>query len=140
MRGLVRSWLPWAVGLAILVLVAMRIPLAAFRDAIEHGPHLTLVAVSLIVVLVFLCTDSLSTWVGLLTVGIVRPLSTIIVVRGATNLLVLLNYALGQGGFGYYLHRSGVKPLRAVGTTLYLMGTNFATLLILTTIAWASHD
>jgi len=136
---ILRQALPWLVGIAILIVVATRVPLGAFRDAIGRGPHLRLTVVTLLVVLLVLCTDSLSTWFGLLTLKIRRPLSTVLFVRGATNVLFLINYALGQGGFGYYLHRSGVKPQRAVGATLFLMGTNLATLMILTTIAWAVH-
>ena len=58
-------------------------------------------------------------------------------IRGATYLLFLVNYALGQGAFGYYLNRTGVPGVRAVGATLFLMGTNLATLLLVTTGVWA---
>jgi uncharacterized membrane protein YbhN (UPF0104 family) len=66
-----------------------------------------------------------------------RPLAKVFAVRGATYVLFLINYALGQGGFGFYLRRSGATTQHAVGATLFLIGTNLATLLVLTTVALA---
>lgn len=137
--GLLRRLWPWLVGAAILIAVATRIPYDAFRSAVGRGPHLTLAAVDLAIVAMVLGSDSVSTWIGLCVLRMRRPLREVIAVRGATYLLFLLNYALGQGGFGYYLHRSGSSPMRAVGATLFLIGTNLATLLIVTAIAWRLH-
>jgi hypothetical protein len=137
--GLLRRLWPWLVGTAILAVVATRIPLAGFRAALGRGPHLLLASVDLAVVAMVLASDSVSTWVGLHALGMRRPLREVIAVRGATYLLFLLNYALGQGGFGYYLHRSGTTPLRAVGATLFLIGTNLATLLVITALAWRAY-
>jgi len=129
-----RLW-PWLVGVAILAVVVTRIPLDAFRGAIERGPHLVLAGVDLAIILMVLGSDSVSTWIGLRALRMRRPLREVIAVRGATYLLFLLNYALGQGGFGYYLNRTGTSPMRAVGATLFLIGTNLATLLVVTSIA-----
>jgi hypothetical protein len=125
------------VGIAILALIATRVPVDAFRDAIDRGPHLALGLVTLAITSTVLCTDSLSTWIGLRALSIVRPISRVFVIRGATYVLFLVNYALGQGAFGFYLNRTGVPALRAVGVTLFLIGTNLATLLIVTTTTWA---
>lgn len=84
-----------------------------------------------------LATDSFASWIGLIAIRMRRPLGRVAAVRGATFALVLLNYAVGQGGFGYYLHRSGATPLRAVGATLFLIGINFATLLVVMPLTWA---
>jgi hypothetical protein len=127
-----RAW-PWLVGLAILVAVATRVPLAAFEDSIGKGPHLRLLGAEVMIALAVLCTDACSTWVGLVAVKMRRSLRDVISVRGATYLLFLINYALGQGGFGFFLHKTGATPARATGATLFLIGTNFATLLVLTT-------
>ena len=134
--GLVRRLWPWLVGLAILAVVATRIPFDAFVGELGSGPHLVLAAVDLLVVSCVLVSDSASTWVGLVALRMRRPLREVLAVRGATYLLFLVNYALGQGGFGYYLHRTGIPALRSAGATLFLIGTNLATLLIVTTIAW----
>lgn len=135
--GLLRRAWPWVVGLAIVIVIATRVPVDAFRDAIGQGPHLLLGVVTLAVTVTVLCTDSISTWIGLLALDIRRPFSRVFIVRGATYVLFLVNYALGQGAFGYYLNRTGVPGLRAVGVTLFLLGTNLATLLLVTTLAWA---
>ncbi len=127
-----RSW-PWLVGVAILVAIATRVPFAKLEDAMGQGPHLRLLAVEVLLALTILCTDAWSTWVGLIAVKMRRPLRRVISVRGATYLLFLINYALGQGGFGYFLHKTGETPARATGATLFLIGTNFATILLLTT-------
>jgi hypothetical protein len=136
---LIRRVWPWLVGSAILVVIATRIPLASFRAELGHGPHLLLAAVDFAVTTLVLCTDSFATWIGLIVLRMRRPLAKVFVVRGATYLLYVINYALGQGGFGYYLHRSGATSLRAVGATLFLMGTNLATLLVVTSITLAVH-
>jgi hypothetical protein len=127
------------VGVAIMVLFAPRVPVDAFRDSISQGPHLLLGLVAVAITLTVLSTDSLATWIGLLALGIRRPWTQVVVVRGATFALFLINYAVGQGAFGYYLNRTGVPALRAVGVTLFLIGTNLAPLLLVTTLAWAIH-
>jgi len=131
-----RRWAPWLIGIVIIAVLIKRIPLAAFRGAIGHGPHLLLASVDLGVMIATLCSDSLATWIGLIELKMRRPFKHVIVVRGATYLLVLLNYAVGQGGFGYYLHRSGATPMRATGATLFLIGTNLAALLVATPASW----
>lgn len=131
-----RIW-PWLVGLAILVAIASRVPLDAFRASLGRGPHLQLALVDVAVLVATLCTDSFSTWIGLHACRMRRPLSKVFAVRGATYVLFLINYALGQGGFGFYLRRSGATTQRAIGATLFLIGTNLATLVLLTTLAVA---
>jgi uncharacterized membrane protein YbhN (UPF0104 family) len=133
-RFLRRSW-PWLVGIGILVVVVTRVPGAAFREGLGKGPHLALAAVNLAIVGCVLCTDSVATWVGLVAVRLRRPFGDVAAVRGATYALFVVNYAVGQGAFGYYLHKTGISGPRATGATLFLIGTNFAGLLILTTIA-----
>jgi hypothetical protein len=137
LRARLRQFAPWLIGLAIVAVIATRVPFAQFRGSLGQGPHLALAAVELLLVIIVLGTDSLSTWLGLLAVKIRWPLAKVAAVRGATFLLFLLNYAVGHGGFGYYLYRSGVSSLRATGATLFLIGTNLATLLVLTFAAWA---
>jgi uncharacterized membrane protein YbhN (UPF0104 family) len=138
-RAVRRLW-PWLAGLALLAFVITRVPFDAFADSLEHGPHLLLAAVDLAIALCVLCTDSLSTWLGLIALRMRRSFSNVMVVRGATYALFVVNYALGQGAFGYYLHKTGEKPLRATGATLFLIGTNLAMLLILTSVTWAFGD
>jgi hypothetical protein len=130
-----RAW-PWLVGAVILAAVVRRVPLAAFRQSIGSGPHLALAGVNLAINVSILCTDSIATWVGLIAAKLRRPFGQVMAVRGATYALFVVNYAVAQGAFGYYLHRTGVRPLRATGATLFLIGTNLATLLVVTALAW----
>ena len=135
-----RRWGPWLVGLAIVLVIATNVPFAKFRASIGHGPHVALATVELLITTLVLFTDSFSTWIGLRALRIRWGFPRVIAVRGATYLLFLINYALGQGGFGYYLYRAGEPALRAVGATLFLIGTNLATLLVLTFGVWAIAD
>jgi hypothetical protein len=137
-RFLRRAW-PWLVGAVILVIVATRVPVEAFKSAMTKGPHLTLALVNIAINVAVLGSDSVSTWVGLIGLRMRRPFTKVLVVRGATYALFVVNYAVGQGGFGYYLHRTGETALRAVGATLFLIGTNLATLILVTLAAWSIY-
>jgi hypothetical protein len=139
-RAALRRLAVWLVGITIVVVVMIRIPFAAFRDAITHGPHLTLAAVDFAVTFAVLCTDALATQWSLRATAVHWTFAQSMLVRGSTYLLAVLNYAVGQAGLGYYLHRSGVTASRAVGVTLFLTGTTFAALLVLTTGSWASYQ
>ena len=52
-----RRALPWFIGLAIVVVLATRVPYAAFLDAIRGGPYVRLGFATLAVTCVILCTD-----------------------------------------------------------------------------------
>jgi uncharacterized membrane protein YbhN (UPF0104 family) len=133
---LIRRLAPWVVGLTLLVVVVTRVPYDALRTSIAQGRHLPLAAVHVLAVSTVLFTDAFATWMGMIALRLRRPFWDVFAVRGATNALFVINYAVGQGAFGYYLFKTGVKPLRATGATLFLIGTNLATLLVLTTITW----
>lgn len=136
MRVLKRVW-PWLIATALLAVIIWRIPYSAFQDAITTGPHLSLLIVDVIIVIITLFTDAVAVWASLSAVHMARPFTQVFAVRGATFVLFIINYTLGQSSFGYYLNRTGATPLRATGATLFLIGTNFAALLVVTTIACA---
>jgi len=131
--------LPWLLGALILVAIATRIPLRAFSGAVRQGPHLQLAGVNLLFNVVVAGTDSLATWIGLLALRMRRRFASVLAVRGATYALYVVNYAVGQGAFGYYLKKSGEPALRAAGATLFLIGTNLATLTMITLAAWSAR-
>jgi uncharacterized membrane protein YbhN (UPF0104 family) len=138
-KQVLRRALPWLVGVAIVVVIVLRVPVDAFRQAIHEGPHLQLAAVDLGVVVLILATDTLATWIALQVTGTRWRLGRVLAVRGATYVLSILNYAVGQGGIGFYLHRGGVPAKRAAGITLFMMGTTLATLLLMTAASLASE-
>lgn len=123
-------------GLAIVVAIGSRLPFEAFRRALHEGPHARLAAVDAAMMIGFLITDSFATWVALNVERVRWTFGRTLAVRGATYLLSLLNYAVGQGGIVYYLHRGGMPTLRATGVMLFTIGTTFATLLLVTTASW----
>lgn len=136
-RRIARSLLPWLVGAAIVVVIVRRVPVTAFRRGLDEGPHIQLALVDAAITLAMLATDSIATWLGLAVVGIRLGLAKLTAFRGATYVVSLLNYAVGQGGLGYLLHRDGVSAIRSASATLFLIGTTFATLLGITTATWA---
>jgi hypothetical protein len=68
-------------------------------------------------------------------VGFRQQFSKIFLVRSATYLLGIINYALGQGALGLYLQRSGVPAIRAAGTMLFLMVVNLKVILFVASFA-----
>ena len=132
----IRRFTPWLVGLTLLVIVVTRVPFDLLRASVQRGEHLQLAAIHLLASSTVLFTDAFATWTGMAALRLRRPFWDVLVVRGATNALFVISYAVGQGAFGYYLYKTGIKPLRATGATLFLIGTNLATLLVLTTITW----
>jgi hypothetical protein len=137
LKRFLRRWWPWLVGAAILVAIIARVPFAAFRDALTHGPHHWMALFEIAITSLVLATETFATWVGLAALRMRRSIADLFFVRGATYLLFVINYALAQGAFGVYLHRTGVSPRPAVGATLFLMGVNVAALLLLTSVGWA---
>jgi hypothetical protein len=117
-------------------LIVKQVPFESFKSSLGKGPHVKVALTELAIACIILLTDTFSTWIALLSLGVRWSLKRVLGVRGATYLLVMVNYAVGQGGFGYYLYRSGLSALRAFGSTLYVLGTNLAALLVLTFTIW----
>lgn len=135
-RRWARTLVPWLIGLGVLALVVRRIDPSALRQAMSYGDHVALAAVCLIGTVAVLITDSFATQVGL-RVNLLRwPFLDTLAIRGSTYMLALINFAVGQVGLGYALHRAGLTAKRVVGITLFLTGTGFAALLLITTLAW----
>ncbi len=62
----------------------------------------------------------------------------VLVVRGATYLLAVVNYNVGQGAIVYFVNRSrGVPVARGIATVLFIMGVNILALLVLATLGLA---
>jgi hypothetical protein len=133
-RGLKRVWAklwPLLVALAILAYLFTRIPREDLWQALKTGPWLWLAAYIVLVVLLALLADTYATVVALGVMGLEPRFSQVFLVRGATYLLGLLNYSLGQGAFGFYLQRSGLAMARAAGIVLFLLITNSGVFLVI---------
>lgn len=129
-RGVFAKLGPVLVALAILAFLFSRVPRKALFTAIETGPWLYLGVYTFLQMVLVLCADAYATSVSLAVTGFRRRFFLIFLVRGATYILGILNYALGQGAFGLYLQRSGVGTIRAAGTMLFLMIINLGVLLL----------
>ncbi len=136
-RVMARLW-PWLIALAILGALFTRIPRQALFHALKTGPWFSLGLYTWVQWLLVLTVDSFAIRVSLAITGFREPFSRLVLARGATYMLGLVNYALGQGALGVYLQRSGVTALRAAGTMLFLMTVNLGVLLVIAGLGlWA---
>ena len=131
MRATLQRVLPWAFTLAILAYLFSRVPAGEVAHAAASAAPWTIPALVGLVLAVYLA-DCFAIWK---TFGwFVAPMTFVetLTIRGATYLLALINYALGQGAFVYFLNRwRGVTPLRATAAVLLLLGVNMILLLLL---------
>lgn len=124
----------WAVTIAILLYLFKTIPLAKVWAAF-HAAYWWAIPANAIIVLAVYAADS---YAIKKTFGwFVAPLSyrEVLVVRGATYLLALVNYTIGQGAIVYFVKRSrGVPLLRGTAAVLLIMGINVLMLLVLASL------
>jgi hypothetical protein len=123
----------WVITAGLLGLLFWRTPFAQVAAAARTAAPWT-IPVALLAMTATYLGDSFAIWK---TFGwFLARLSPaeVLVVRGATYLLALINYSVGQGAIVYFVHRSrGVPVLRGVATVLLIMGINILALLFLTT-------
>ena len=126
--------LAWAGTVAILIYLFRKIPVADVWNAM-HTAAWWFIPASAILVLAIYLADSFAI---LKTFGwFVAPLTyrEVLVVRGATYLLALVNYAVGQGAIIYFVNRTRKIPiLRGTAAVLLVMGINVLMLLVLATV------
>jgi hypothetical protein len=122
-------WLPWLVAVAILAVLILRLPRAQLLRSLAAGPSWQVALCSAAVVGVALLADVWATLAAFAATGVRCRWRGVLPARGATYLLGLLNFAVGQGGMGLYLHRAGVAPLRVLGTLLFLFATQVGALI-----------
>jgi hypothetical protein len=126
--------LAWTVTIAILLYLFWTIPLARVWEATHLMAWWAIPAIALIVLAVYVA-DSFAIQK---TFGwFVAPLSyrEVLIVRGATYLLALVNYTVGQGAIVYFVNRTRKVPiLRGTAAVLLVMGINVLMLLVLATI------
>ena len=137
MRKTLGRILPWAVTLVLLFYVFRMISFRDMGKALVQAPYWTVPAFIVLVLGVYL-GDCFAIWK---TFGwFVARLSfrEVLVVRGATYLLALVNYTVGQGAIVYFVNRSrGIPLLRGTAAVLLIMGTNILLLLIFASIGLA---
>jgi hypothetical protein len=124
----------WAFAAAILVYLFRGIHLAEIADAVRRA-HWWAIPVNAIIVVAIYLADSFAIKK---TFGwFVAPLSYIevLAVRGATYLLALVSYSVGQGAIVYFVNRTrGIPILRGTAAVLLIMGINVLVLLMLASV------
>ena len=134
MRRTLTRLLPWLITAGILAYLFARLPFRNVIEAASRAAPWTIPVLVAIVLLVYLA-DCVAIWK---TFGwFVAPLSfrETLTLRGATYLLALVNYALGQGAFVYFLNRTrGVPVMRGAAAVVLIMGINLLLLLFLSTL------
>jgi hypothetical protein len=134
MRKKLGPILAWAGTLAVLAYLFHTVSVAKVAHAM-HGAYWWAVPANVVLILLVYLADSFAI---MKTFGwFVAPLTYIevLVVRGATYLLALVNYTVGQGAIVYFVHRSrGVPLMRGTAAVLLVMGINVLMLLVLASV------
>ncbi len=126
----------WTVTAGALGWLFWRTPLSDVWAALSHAAPWTVPAILIAAALVYLA-DGYAMWKTFGWFLAKLPLREIMVVRGATYLLAIINYSIGQGAIVYFVHRArGVPVMRGVATVLLIMGTNLLTLLLVVTLGF----
>lgn len=123
-RKILSLSLPWLIAALILGVLLVKIPFSNFWQALARGPWLILGIYIVLLVLTTLVADGFAIKISLSITGVEWRLGKVLLTRGTTYILGLVNYVLGQGGMGYYLHRSGIKADRVTGIVLFLLIIN----------------
>jgi hypothetical protein len=135
-----RRLLPWLIGLAILIYVLWpyRLPAkraelaAAFTSAPPWAALFALAGATAAYI-----ADSFVTWCVLWWAKVRLSFRETAIMRGVTYFLAIVNYNLGQAGMIVALARKGVKPARATGLILFMMGINVVVLIAFTSASVA---
>jgi hypothetical protein len=129
-----RSWVtrlkaigPWVVALLVLAWLFHLVPFGDLKRALARAD---LVSFSLFVVLAICLTLALDSFATRVTARSALPdvplrYRDALEIRGASYLLAVIHYGVGQGGFAYFLHRRyQVELSRAAGVTMLVLGVN----------------
>jgi uncharacterized membrane protein YbhN (UPF0104 family) len=125
------SWLrrlaPWVVAAGILAFLLYRTDFDDLSAALEHAAlwQLGLLAIAFVTGMVL--ADSLSMWVGFRAAipEVPLPFGQVFLIRGASYLLAVVNYAAGQGGIAYFLARRHEVPVGVSAGAVLLTAGSF---------------
>jgi hypothetical protein len=116
--------LPYAIAAAALLWVGLTTDFRQVEDAWARVSWWKLLAITIPYLCALLVADAIALWVTV-RVSLRVPLRfvDVLLVRGASWLLALVNYGAGQGGIVWFLHRRhGVPIARATGAVLLATG------------------
>ena len=134
MRKKLRRLLPWIVTIGILAYLSKTISLSDTIAKFGQAASWTIPGLCVLVMAVYLA-DSFAIWKTFGWFAARLSFREVLVVRGATYVLALVNYVVGQGAIVYFVKRSrGVPVVRSSSTVLLIMGIHILILLLLTTL------
>ncbi len=127
-----KRMIPWLVGGAILAYLVWRIEVTPLLEALTHAdvPLYMPVLTAFILVNFFADTQNLNALLKYARSPI--PFRDSMIIRGASYLLMIIDYTLGMGSIVYYLKKYMNVPIaRGTGSMLFLNYITHVSLLIL---------
>jgi hypothetical protein len=121
-----RKLIPWVLAAALLAFLFVRLPRAELERALAAGPFGLLAAWAAAATALTLLADAAATRTAFAATGVPRPFGELLLARGATYLLGLIHSAVGQGGLGLYLLRTGAAPGQAFAAVVLIFITHLA--------------
>ncbi len=126
---------PWAVAAGLLTWVFSRVPLHALGQAMRQGEFGWFLPVMACIMACIFLADCLAISKTFTWFTAPFPYREVLPIRGASYLLSVINYNLGQGALVLFVKRArGIRLGLSTGTVLLMMGINLVILLILAAV------
>lgn len=121
MRQKLKTWLPWIVCIAIFAVFFARVSPREVAEALALADKPRFFAFGLVYFSVILIGDVLSLKHFLSRFATPLGFRETLFLRGATYIIMILNYAASQGGLAVYLKKThGVGVARTLGTVMFV--------------------
>jgi uncharacterized membrane protein YbhN (UPF0104 family) len=135
--SLLKRIAPWVVAAGILAYLFMRIDRSLFLDSLKRAELVLYVPLVIIFVVVWFFIESFNLKRLYDYFGHNTRYSDMIKIRGATFLLMIINYGLGAGGIALYMKKwYGVSLLRSTGMIFYYMVVESAGIALLAALGF----
>ena len=141
MKKRLKTILPWLVAAGILYFLFQKIPADDVLSTITHAdiPRFIFFAVGYFVIIMM--ADCLGLKWLLSRFSTKVSFKETILLRGATYLLMVINYNLAQGGIAFYLKRTHKAPVfKTLGAMFYLMLIDFSLMLTFSIFAVTAEE
>lgn len=113
--------LPWLVCLGIFVYIFQKIDFSQVIASLRHANLTLLFSLGLFYFLYILIIDAFATRHFITRFSTPVTLGEIIIIRGVTYLMMILNYAAAQGIFAFYLKKSHQASIaKTLGTMFFI--------------------
>jgi hypothetical protein len=123
---------PYLIAAAAVALLAWRVNFHKLSDSFQRAPMVLFVGMSALLLMANLAADTFAMTTVFGWFGCRVRYRDLLIVRGATYLVAIVNYHVGQAAVLGYLYRTLKVPIKkAGGWILFIIGVNVGTLLIL---------